>query len=69
MCYEKSFSMLQYEQIHENVQNSITMMNNQENPKLLDMENTISLHTSSKTSLSLILSPKQLFKPSLFVKH
>ena len=43
-------------------------MNNQENPKLLVMENTVSSHISSKTSLPLILSQKQLFKPSLFVK-
>ena len=56
-----------YEQIHVNVQNSITMMNSQGNTKLL--ENTVSSHISSKAYLSLILSQKQLFKPSLFVKN
>ena len=59
---------LLYERTHENVQNSVTMMNNQENPKLLVMENTVSSLISRKTSLSLILSQKQLFKPSLIVK-
>ena len=60
---------LTYERTHESVLNSVTTMNNQENSKLLVMENTISLHISSKTSLSLIRSPKQLFKKSLFVKN
>ena len=32
------------EQIHENVQNSVTMIKNQENPKLLIMENSFITH-------------------------
>ena len=59
---------LLYERTHKNLQNSVTMMNNQENPELLVMENTVSSHISRKTSLSLILSQKQLFKSSRFVK-
>ena len=58
-----------YEQIQENMQNSVTMVNNQGNPKVLVMENTVLSLISSKTSLSLILSQKQLFKSSLFVKN
>ena len=56
---------LTYERIHENVQNSVTIIQNEENPKLLVIENTI----SSISSLSFILSQKQLFKLSLFVKN
>ena len=44
------------------------MMNNQGNPKLLFMENTVSSPISNKTSLSLVLSQEPQFKPSLFVK-
>ena len=44
-------------------------MQNQENPKLLFMENKISSHITGKTPSLLFLSQKQLFKPSLFVKN